>query len=96
VAALRFSRRAEADLLSGVSYTLRTWGEDQADRYIDNLERCCRMLAESPGLGRASDSVRPGLRRMECGTSFTTGGRMAVFCFARPSPEHVARKNTGK
>jgi toxin ParE1/3/4 len=67
VAGFRLSDRAEADLLSIVGYTLRTWGEDQADRYIDDLAACCQMLADSPALGRASDYVRPGLRRMECG-----------------------------
>jgi toxin ParE1/3/4 len=67
VAAFRFSRRAEADLLLIGAYTLRTWGEDQTIRYIDDLEACCQMLADNPTLGRACDDVRPGLRRMECG-----------------------------
>ena len=63
----RFSRRAEADLLSVGAYTLRTWGENQAVRYIGDLEACCQMLAGNPGLGRTCDDVRPGLRRMESG-----------------------------
>jgi toxin ParE1/3/4 len=36
-------------------------------RYFDDLESCCRMLADNPRLGRVSDDVRPGLRRMEHG-----------------------------
>ena len=67
MAEFRFSRGAEADLLSIGAYTLRTWGEDQAIRYIDDLEACCQTLADNPTLGRACDEVRPGLRRMECG-----------------------------
>jgi toxin ParE1/3/4 len=67
VAAFRFSRRAEADLLSIADYTLRTWGEAQADRYIGELETCCQMLADNSRLGRPCDEVRPGLRRMEHG-----------------------------
>ena len=63
----RFSRRAESDLLSIGAYTLRTWGEDQAVRYLDDLEACCRMLADNPALDRACHDVRPGLRRMESG-----------------------------
>ena len=63
----RLSRRAEADLLSIAEYTLRTWGENQTVRYVDELESCCRMLADRPALGRACEDVRPGLRRMECG-----------------------------
>lgn len=64
----RFSRRAEADLLGIGDYTLRAWGEDQAIRYIIDLEACCQMLADNPELGRNCGDIRPGLRRMECGS----------------------------
>jgi toxin ParE1/3/4 len=67
VAAFRFSRRAEADLLSIGDYTLHTWGKAQAARYIGELEVCCQTLADNPALGRPSDQVRPGLRRLERG-----------------------------
>jgi len=67
MADFRFSRRAEADLLSIAAYTLRTWGENQTILYIDGLEACCQTLADNPALGRACDDVRPGLRRMEHG-----------------------------
>jgi toxin ParE1/3/4 len=65
VAGFRFSRRAEADLLSIGEYTLRTWGKAQAARYIGELEICCQTMADNPGLGRPCDDVRPGLRRLE-------------------------------
>jgi toxin ParE1/3/4 len=67
VAAFRFSRRAEADLLSIGDYTLRKWGEAQTARYLDELEACCQTLAENPALGRLCDDVRPGLQRHEHG-----------------------------
>jgi toxin ParE1/3/4 len=67
VAVLRFSRRAEDDLLSIGGYTLRAWGRAQAIRYLDDLEACCRMLAANPAIGRGCDDIRPGLRRMERG-----------------------------
>jgi toxin ParE1/3/4 len=63
----RLSRRAEADLISISRYTLQTWGEDQAIRYVDELEKCCQNLAHHPELGRACDEIRPGLRRIEHG-----------------------------
>ncbi len=63
----RFSRRAEADLLSIGVYTLHTWGEAQVIRYIGDLEACCQTLADNPKLGRSCDHIRPGLRRMEQG-----------------------------
>ena len=49
------------------TYTLRTWGEDQAIHYLAGLEACCQQLADNPELGRACDDIRPGLRRMEHG-----------------------------
>ena len=49
------------------TYTLRTWGEDQTIRYIDDLEGGCQRLADNPASGRPCDHVRPGLRRMEQG-----------------------------
>ena len=67
MAAFRFSRRAEADLMRIADYTLRTWGKAQAARYISELEVCCQTLADNPALGRPCDDVRPGLRRLEHG-----------------------------
>ena len=64
---VRFSRRAEADLLSIADYTLRKWGKAQAARYLGEIEAGCRMLADNPALGRLCDEVRPGLRRHEHG-----------------------------
>jgi len=67
VATFRFSRRAEADLLSIAEYTLRTWGNDQTALYLNELEACCKRLADSPALGRPCDEIRPGLHRLEHG-----------------------------
>jgi toxin ParE1/3/4 len=67
VSRFRFSRRAEADLLSIGAYTLRNWGRGQAARYINELEACCRMLADNPALGRPCGDVRPGVCRFEHG-----------------------------
>ena len=58
MAAFRFSRRAEADLLSIGDYTLRTWGKAQAARYLRELEVCCQTLSDNPALGRLCDEVR--------------------------------------
>jgi toxin ParE1/3/4 len=64
VALFRNSRRAEADLLNIGAYTLLILGEDQAIRYVDDIEICCQLLAENPALGRSCEDVRQGLRRM--------------------------------
>jgi hypothetical protein len=43
---------------------------------------CCQMLADNPALGRVSDDIRPGLRRMEHGRHVVFlprgGGRHSV------------------
>jgi toxin ParE1/3/4 len=65
MAKFRFSRFAEADLLSIGEYTLQEWGKSQAARYIGELEVCCQALAGNPALGRLCDEVRAGLRRHE-------------------------------
>ena len=67
MAACRFSRATEADLVSIGVYTLGAWGPAQTIRYIDELEACCQRLADNPATGRPCDHVRPGLRRMEQG-----------------------------
>ena len=64
---LRYSKRAEADLLSIGSYTLPQWGPKQASMYLEQIEHCCQLLAANPELGRSCGKIRPGLRRMEEG-----------------------------
>ncbi|MGO8759883.1 MAG: type II toxin-antitoxin system RelE/ParE family toxin [Terracidiphilus sp.] len=67
MAAVHFSVSAREDLLKIGAYTIRTWGEAQAARYLGDLEKCTNMLARSPGLGRSCDWIRPGLHRFEQG-----------------------------
>ncbi len=67
MAAFRFSRRAEDDLLHIGDYTLHTWGKAQTARYLGELEVCCQRLADNPAFGRSCPSVQPGLRRFEHG-----------------------------
>ena len=64
---LRFSRRAEADLLDIAEYTLSKGGKFQAADYLNEIENCCRLLADNPSLGRHCDDIRPGLHRHEHG-----------------------------
>lgn len=43
------------------------WSGEQAARYAAELRKCFRLLAGHPGLGRACDSISPGLYRYEQG-----------------------------
>jgi toxin ParE1/3/4 len=80
MATFKLSRRAEADLLNIGAYTLDRWGDDQAVRYLAELEACCQRLADLPLLGRACNHIRPGLRCMEQGSHIV---------FYRPAAEFV-------
>ena len=73
MAGYRLSGLARNDLFDIADYTFETWGEEQAYRYIDDLEACFRGLAESPGIGRKCDRLRPGYRRFE-------HARHVIFC----------------
>jgi toxin ParE1/3/4 len=56
---------AGSDLRGIVRYTNTRWSAEQALRYGAGLRECFRILARNPGIGRASDSISPGLRRFE-------------------------------
>jgi toxin ParE1/3/4 len=67
MATVQFSEGAKADLLRIGAFTIESWGAAQAERYLDGLEQCAKMLAGNPSLGRACAWIRPGLRRFEKG-----------------------------
>jgi toxin ParE1/3/4 len=68
LAEVAFSRRAESDLKIIDDYTNQTWGEGQADLYLEQIHLCCMRLAETPAIGRLWSQQRPNLRRIEQGS----------------------------
>lgn len=63
----RLGPRGISDLAEIFDYTVDTWGEEQAESYIEELARCFQLLVDSPGLGRTCDRIFPGIRRFEQG-----------------------------
>ncbi|MGE3424831.1 MAG: type II toxin-antitoxin system RelE/ParE family toxin [Dehalococcoidia bacterium] len=57
--ALRKDRAAESDLIGIWLYTVGSWGEAQADRYLVLLEDGIRGVAKAPKKGRRRDAIRP-------------------------------------
>jgi toxin ParE1/3/4 len=53
----RLGPKGVSDLAEIFDYTVDSWGEEQAENYLDELA--------SPGLGRACDRIYPGMRRFE-------------------------------
>ena len=52
------SPRARRDLIEIWLYTFKRWGDAQADRYLGDLVRDIRQLAEEPDRGRTRDAIR--------------------------------------
>lgn len=63
MAEYRLTPAAERDLEAIWIYTLRRWGVEQANRYIDIRTAAFAELAESPKTAPACDQIRPGYRR---------------------------------
>jgi toxin ParE1/3/4 len=53
----RKTRRADEDLQEIYRYTRRTWGRDQAVRYIRGLEQRYTALADNPLAGIAREDL---------------------------------------
>jgi toxin ParE1/3/4 len=60
--AVRLTTAAERDLLDVWIFSFERWGEEQADRYLDVLDRAIRSLSASPWRGTMRDYVRAGYR----------------------------------
>ena len=61
---VRKTARAEEDLVDIWVYSYREWGEEQAERYFDELEAGIGMLGGNPELGRRCDHIRDGYRAL--------------------------------
>ena len=72
---LVFSKRAEADLCEIWLYSFQTFGEVQADRYLDQLDEGLRECAAEPERGKPWDDVQPGY------WSFLIRRHVAFFTF---------------
>ena len=59
--------KALKDLEDIWHYTFETWGEEQADQYILDLNDGFERLAIHPEKGRACDDIREGYRKYDIG-----------------------------
>ena len=56
------STLAELDLIEIWGYSFEQWDADQADKYLDELDRGINLLADNPELGVSREEVREGCR----------------------------------
>lgn len=76
--------RAKADLRSIGRYTQATWGREQRNRYLAQLDAALHLLAEESERGRACEEIRPGYRKYRV-------GRHVVFYRTFPTGIEVIR-----
>ena len=53
-------KAAEADLIGIWLYSFENWGEAQADRYLDAIEKILKKTANNPEAGENRDWLREG------------------------------------
>lgn len=63
----RLRPKAIADLDSIWNYTVETWGEEQAERYLRMLNDCFNNIANDPERGRPCDEIREGYLKIRAG-----------------------------
>lgn len=57
------SPAARADLEQIWDYACAKWDEDQAERYVRDIQGAIELVSGNPMMGRACDEVRAGYRR---------------------------------
>ncbi len=55
----RLTPAAKSDLLEIWNYTVKTWGEKQAEKYLWDIETKLEQLAANPELGRHRPEISP-------------------------------------
>jgi toxin ParE1/3/4 len=62
------TRKAKADLLDIANFTERSWGKEQRNLYIRQLDEAFHFLAETPFSGKPCDYIKPGYRKFPQGS----------------------------
>lgn len=79
----RLSKAAELDLLNIWRYTCQTWSENQADKYLDELEAVCSRIGTGELVTKHMPEVHPDLR-------YCHHARHYVFWLEETNPTVVA------
>jgi toxin ParE1/3/4 len=59
---------ARTDLDEIWTFTVSQWNEEQAERYIREIEATIEAVAAKPNLGRACAEIRPGYFKIPSGS----------------------------
>jgi toxin ParE1/3/4 len=83
------TRLANSDLIDVWAYTRDRWDAEQADKYLDALDKAMRNLARNPELGARRDYVRKGCRVLLV-------HRHAIYYTVTPSAIRILRVLHGR
>jgi toxin ParE1/3/4 len=61
---IELAARAQRDLRGIRIYTVKRWGEQQADAYFAELSSAFDTLRDNPSIGMARDDLKPGVRSL--------------------------------
>ncbi|NRH26389.1 type II toxin-antitoxin system RelE/ParE family toxin [Pseudomonas sp. MS19] len=61
---LKVTAKADSDFVDAWLYTAATWGVDQADKYLDQLEMGLSHLLDNPLLGVDYSHILAGYRKL--------------------------------
>jgi len=64
---IRLSESARPDLIDIWTTTFETWGLDQADTYLDDIDHSLNGLTENPFVGAECSDIIQGVRRLITG-----------------------------
>jgi len=56
------TKEAREDLINIWRYTYKNWGEEQADRYNNELDKTIKLLAKEPLISRLREELDPPVR----------------------------------
>ena len=59
----KLSNKAAEDFEKIYEYTYLNFGENKADSYTDEIDKCLLLLSESPQIGRVLDKIKKGIYR---------------------------------
>ena len=68
MAGYALSPAAEADVEEIWDYTVRNWGEAQAERYTRDIRDACEALGDGTLSGRSAENIRAGYRKAVVGS----------------------------
>ena len=66
--AFALTHKAKTDLLAIALFTEKTWGREQRNLYIKQLDEAFHMLADTPLVGKACDEIKTGYKKFPQGS----------------------------